>query len=520
MTDSTPTPEQDAAPPRERRGLWHSWPIAAAVTQAALVVALTAWLLDGRAIGVPGAWAWTVKTRSLSWLALVRVIVLGLTIMAAGGLGHQRIRARCKSDAPVIAVLILLAFALQLAVAGLAPDATFLLIAATASPISTEYFSMAWEITDVGDFLREYPVAMTHSRHHVATHPPGAVLFYWACIRIYQSRLFPQTLFDGFTEIVVGAPRASIASEASALPGVSLDPDGVGPALFSCLVLGACAALSLVPLYHLARAAAGRATALSVCMLFAISPAPVLFFQGLDSFLLLLAATAIALMYLGLRGGRLLWPAVAGVTIGVGFLGSFGAGAAGVVVGLLAVLWALRRQRPGMNWGWLALAAFAAGWVLVVVAGHIAFGMKLHVIFRQGMAAHREVTWIGFQRSYWTWLGLNMVEFGCFLGLPVCVCVIGAAREVAGRGWQALGRADLVGLAGAAALVALNLSGSVRGEVGRVWLFMMPPLVLWAGHWLRSAVPGKGGLAVYTAALTLAQLVFLGLTLTPVVMPF
>jgi hypothetical protein len=285
-------------------------------------------------------------------------------------------------------------------------------------------------------------------------------------------------------------------------------------------VLGACAALALLPLYHLTRAAARRTTAMTVCVLFAISPAPVLFFQGLDSLLLLLAAGATMLMYLGLRSERPWWAGLAGLVVGAGFLVSFGAAAVGLVVGLLAVLWVLRGRPAVASSGWRALAAFAAGWVLVALAGHIACGMKLHVIFRQGMAAHREVTWIGFRRGYWTWLGLNMVEFGCFLGLPVCVCVIGAAREAVRRGQWALTQADLVGLAGAAALIALNLSGSVRGEVGRVWLFMMPPLVLWAGHWLRSAAPGKGGLTACTAALTLAQLVCLGLALTPVVMPF
>jgi hypothetical protein len=49
---------------------------------------------------------------------------------------------------------------------------------------------------------------------------------------------------------------------------------------------------------------------------------------------------------------------------------------------------------------------------------------------------------------------------------------------------------------------------------------MMPPLVLWAGHWLCSAAPDKRVLAALTAGLTLAQLVLLGATLTPVVMPF
>ncbi len=517
MTDPHPGADQ-AGESRSARGRrLRSWPVAIALTQAALVIGLGAWLLDGRPIGVPGAWAWEVRAKAVPWLALTRVLALSLGLMCVGGLGLQRIRARCRSDALVLAALVALAFALQLAVLGLASDASFLLIAATASPVSTEYFSTAWGVSDLGEFVGSYPLEMTRGHHHVATHPPGAVIFYWLCIRAYESPLFPHSAFDRLVEIVVGAPRDGIAAGVNAFPGVSLELEGVGPALLCCLVLGACGALSLVPLFLLARAAAGRSTALTVCTLFALSPAPVLFFQGLDSLLLLLALAGMALMLRALQGGKLLPAGVAGLVIGAGFLVSFGAMAAGLLTGSLAVLCALR---GGRRHAWLSVAAFTGGVALVILVGHVACGMKLHVILRQGMAAHREFTWVGFRRDYPTWLVLNVVEFACFLGLPLCIAVIGAGREAVRRGWRGLSQADLVGLAGVLVLLLLNLSGSVRGEVGRVWLFMMPPLVLWAGHWLSSAAPGKRALVLVTAVLTVLQLALLGPALTPVVMPF
>jgi hypothetical protein len=332
--------------------------------------------------------------------------------------------------------------------------------------------------------------------------------------------VFPQRTFERLIETVVGLPPDGIAAGVNAFPGTFLDPDAVGAALFCCLALGVCGALALVPVFHLTKAAAGRSTAVAVCMLFALSPAPVLFFQGLDSLLLLLVCGAVTLMLLALRRGSLPLAGVAGLLVGLGSLVSFGAAVAAGVVGLLVLMWGLREGRDKAKSAWLALAVFGLGTAAVLLAGHIACGMKLHVIFRQGMAAHREFTWIGFRRAYSTWLVLNVVEFACFLGLPVCVAVLGGAWEAARRGWRGLSRADLVGLAGVTALIMLNLSGSVRGEVGRVWLFMMPLLVLWAGHWLSAAAPGRRALVFLTAALTLVQLVFLGVALTPVVMPF
>jgi hypothetical protein len=508
MSDGTTTEGQAAS---------RAWPWVVIGAHIVLVGALIAWLASGRPIGIPGAWAWEVRPKALRPDALVRVVLLGLGVIGLCAWGAARIRARRRSDGPVVAGLVCFTFLLQLSVASLAPASAFMMVAGTASPVSTEYFDTAWTLSDPGAFCRDYASTMLKGRHHVATHPPGAVLTFWALLKVYRSPSFPGGAFSKLAEFAIGARRREISEAVGAYPRTRLAPEAVGPALFCCVAFGLLGALTLVPLYHLTRQVASRRAAVMVCSLFALTPAQLLFFQGLDSLLLLLVVLALAWTVIALGSGRWRLAVAAGAALGVAFLISFGALAAIGVALLLGAAWALRSGTSKRAAAWRTVALVAAGFAAVAGAGDVACDMKLPLIFRQAMAAHRQFTWVEQHRTYGTWVGLNLVEFFCFLGLPVLVTAFGAAWTAGRRGWS---RADLVGVSGAAVLLLLDASGSVRGEVGRIWLFLMPALVLWGGCWLARGATRGGGLALWTAVLTLLEVIALGIALTPVVMPF
>jgi hypothetical protein len=138
----------------------------------------------------------------------------------------------------------------------------------------------------------------------------------------------------------------------------------------------------------------------------------------------------------------------------------------------------------------VVLGAAAAG-----VAGLTAFGVPAllgHHPARAMLTAlsiHREMYTT--PRSYALWLLFNPLDFALFLGLPVAVAglllLAGTARHVAGGGdGSPITRFRLVAFAGMAALLAL---GVTRGEVGRLWIPLMP-LVLVASLGAGSA-PGR-----------------------------
>jgi hypothetical protein len=513
--EQTQVPAAEAAPGRAASG--RPWIVVAA--QATLLVVLAAWLLGGLPLGIPGQWAWEVRSKPLNVVALLRAVLVGAAITGVCWLGLARLRRRRRSVAAVVAGLALLVFVFQLAIASLAPQAGFYLVAGTGSSVATEYFGAAKGVRDPWAFCRAY-AATQPLGHHVATHPPGAVLAYWVCLLAYESTPFPRRTFATGAERLIGAPRDVIAVAANSYPGTAMAPEDVGAALFCCLAFGACAALTVVPLYWLAARVARRSTALLVCCLFALAPAPVLFFQGLDALVLLLGATALALAYAAVKNQRLWAAALCGLTLGVMCAITFGATAAVLTVLGVAALLAFRLPPAQRGRAWACIAAGAGVWVAAIAALDLLCEGRLPLIFTQAMAAHRSLTFGGFRRHYSTWVWLNLVEFACFLGLPVLAALAAGVGSLARRRGRGMSEAELVGLVGLGVLLALNLSGSVRGEVGRVWMFLMPPLILWAGHWLRTTPSARRTVTAVTVVLALAQVILLGLTLTPVTLPF
>ncbi|MFI5007531.1 MAG: hypothetical protein ACHQKZ_08820, partial [Solirubrobacterales bacterium] len=87
-------------------------------------------------------------------------------------------------------------------------------------------------------------------------------------------------------------------------------------------------------------------------------------------------------------------------------------------------------------------------------------------------------------RSYALWLGFNLLDLAVFLGVPVA----GLGLDQAARALRALigGRAGAMERFTAAITIGLGalwLSGTTRGEVGRIWLPLMPLLLVAA--WTR-----------------------------------
>jgi hypothetical protein len=93
---------------------------------------------------------------------------------------------------------------------------------------------------------------------------------------------------------------------------------------------------------------------------------------------------------------------------------------------------------------------------------------------RVALEMHRET--FTAPRSYGLWLLFNPLDLVVFLGAPIAVLF-------AARVWEATKSRtpDACGpfaLAAAAGLALLLVSGTVRGEVGRIWIPLMPLLLV------------------------------------------
>ena len=253
-------------------------------------------------------------------------------------------------------------------------------------------------------------------------------------------------------------------------------------------------ALACVPIASLLRSLGmERLDAARAAALWPLVPGAALMSPQFDQALALPVAGAVALLARahardGTRADRAS-PCAAGAAGFAASFVSYGA-VAYVAIGAVAVGVALARPRE-----WTQAVALAAGAAVACLAVTIALGHEPLAAARTALAFHREAYTA--PRSYALWLLWNPLDLALFLGAPLAA--IGIAR-LAARPADAAARFRLAIASGIAALL---LTGTVRGELGRIGVPLMALLL--------PAALGDRALAARDATLLAALLAVLAI---------
>ena len=413
-------------------------------------------------------------------------------------------------------------------------EGRFNVLAALYSDVATEYFGAAWQIEDVRDWTRNYAQKQTveaKAQAHLATHPPGAVLFYYGARKLYENSPFLETQFTNLATSLTGQSVSQLSQTANLLRETSsrsanapfngpLPEKAVGGALFTAFLIGLVLASAIPAVYGVAAFGAPSADeaekrGILAAAFWALAPMTNLFAFTLDAVLAALIAWSLFFAARSL-GAKPIWPILAGLTMGATSFLSIGALAALFLLVLGLAIQVLARDegenapfaarlRPLGQTVALLMAGFLGFWVLATLWG----GFNPLEIVGNALRAHREATLS--VRSYWPWIPMNLVMASLFFGWAL-LAGIGANRA----SWKDDLRASSGFCFGVAALLTilfLALSGNVRGEVERLWLFLLAPLAV-----LASCVPLR--VALPLLGLQSAQTLFMAAMLAPLVRPF
>ena len=156
-----------------------------------------------------------------------------------------------------------------------------------------------------------------------------------------------------------------------------------------------------------------------------------------------------------------------------------------VVCGERAIAW---RRRA------LLIAAIGSGFLLLIFCGWAITQADPFVIGWWNLHHHARF-YDEYPRTYRLWLAINPLELAIALGIPSVVWCITALREPRGipiSAWSTL-----------VVLTLANLIGRNMGEVARLWLLYMPPLLVGAGfgcaRWSHRPVAVAGSIALLGA---------------------
>jgi hypothetical protein len=242
------------------------------------------------------------------------------------------------------------------------------------------------------------------------------------------------------------------------------------------LTLLACAG-TVVPLYLLARAALPASAAWAAAALWPLAPCANLFQPVADTAYPLLSTWALALAAWAGRPPaktnergpiRALFAAASGIVMAFGMSFSL----AFLPVGLITFLALIGNvSLPWRSRAFLVLAT-GAGFFAGITAGWAVTAANPFIIGAWNLKHHAQF-YVEYPRSYLLWLWVNPLETAIALGLPAVIwCVVGfvTPRTATVPAWSTL----LV-------LVLINLTGRNMGEVARLWMLFMPPLLVAAG---------------------------------------
>jgi hypothetical protein len=428
----------------------------------------------------PPEWQWALREGPTSgrWAPPVLAAALLLGLMALSGSPWALARSRGAARA-IVAAAVALGFALSVGLLGLEPSGAFRTLAArTMSPSWSSYYSVAVsaEAADPIAFLDRHAELLPRLPKHAATHPPGPVLYYRGLVALFErSPTLTRTFLalQGHDETQEPRPPNTRASKAAALFGALV-----------LTLLGMAAAWPVAAIA--ARLSGDPLSGARVGALWTLVPGPVLFVPQFDQALALAVAGVLALLLAAAAEPRSLprttLAAAAGLVAGIALVVSYGSLAFLLVAGVAYLAVAGVSQRTLLVGVVADVAAF------VVIGATALLGHDPLDALLTALSIHRET--YTEPRSYFLWLPFNLLDLSIFLGPPVAALFVREVFRSRSARWLAI------------ALAVLLVSGATRGEVGRIWIPLMPMLLLAA-----TAMPGRPsrGESLWLGALLVAM---------------
>lgn len=400
-------------------------------------------------------WQWQYQPapllRVLPLVALVMIYLAGAWFFRQGS--HNRLLGLWAFVGAIVIPLAILWVR--------ADDVLYVLFIRTASGIATGPH-MAGATIDWSNWL-DWPDVM-HSFEgmsvHVALAPPGLPL-------VYQGLNIVLAAFPIAADFL---HRALLPYQCANYNLLAYSSAEWASAWFGVL-MPVWGALAVWPLFGVTRRLFDSQTARSAVMWWPLVPALVLFVPTWNTFYPLVTLLTFWCLLRGLEKGAF-WLILSGLLVGLLTFANFS------IVPLLGlfgfyVLLYFRQDRARRAYDLILIGVwFGVGLILPWLVYWLASGFTPFDLLHMAMSQH-----LSLDRPYLPWLWLHFWEWALFTGLPLIVLWLLNAVN---------GKRDNLSISLLATMIILILSGTARGETGRVWLFFAPFVLIAAAHALQN----------------------------------
>jgi len=339
-------------------------------------------------------------------------------------------------------------------------------------PGVTSYYNDAEHITEVTTFLKTYTQNIPSFGMHSQTHPPGPILFF------YYIKTAAEHILPNFNPATVAG--------------------------FAIVLMSS---LTILPLYFFVRLISSEKAAVISILLYSIVPSVVLFTPEFDQVYPLFLMLILLTYLLGMKSKNYLYFLLSGLILAVSLFFSFLY--ISVPIMLLILCGALYPLRSSIAPVFYRLKNFVFS-NLILIAGFILPNLIYALLFKSNIYSIYQGTMTFHQKflattTYQTWVFFNLYDFAIFLGVPLALILIFAlGKEI--FNWINRRGADVAFWLFALTILILDLTGKNRGEVARIWIFLVPLAVAAVASYITKSKNPRF-LFLFVIAIVLLQLI-------------
>jgi len=339
-------------------------------------------------------------------------------------------------------------------------------------PGVTSYYNDAEHIKEVGTFLKTYTQNIPSFGMHSQTHPPGPILFF------YYIKTAVEHISPNFNPATVAG--------------------------FAIVLLSS---LTILPLYFFVRLISNEKAAVISILLYSIVPSVVLFTPEFDQVYPLFLMLILLTYLLGMKSKNYLYFLLSGLILAFATFFSFLYISVPVMLLILCgTLYPLRSSTAPVFYRIknfvLSNLILIAGFVLPNLIYAFVFNSNIYSIYQGTMVFHQRFL---ATTTYRTWVFFNLYDFAIFLGIPLAIILIFAlGKEI----FNLINRAgiDVAFWLFTLTILILDLTGKNRGEVARIWIFLVPMAVAAATSYIAKSKNPRF-MTLFMIAIVLLQLI-------------
>lgn len=345
----------------------------------------------------------------------------------------------------------------------------------TLSGVNGGWHYAATRISDLPATLRTWPTFMHDSivfSSHMGIAPPGWVVLYYGFINLFAQ-------WPALASVVAAPLRAALCQDYYVLTYSDAQLAAVLPGM----LMPVWGAFTVFPLYTLAQEVFEEPVARWSVLWWPLIPSAMMFTPAINVLYPLLTTYAMLWLIQGLRRGQAWRVFLAGVWMSVLTFMAFAFLPVVLFCGLFTLgFWLARAplytEAPnahlGWRWPWVMGLLYGLGLLTVWVVAALG-GVSFWDIWYQATHAH-----LALDRPYLPWLFLHLVDYFTFVGWPLALaaaCMVGLAVQRV-RTRAALTTGDVWAIALGLTLLITSVSGTLRGETGRILSFFSPFLLM------------------------------------------